>query len=203
MQHNSELIDELPRFPKIKPQNPTIEWIDKQGQLVILQNIPEHYRSIFMFLFETGCRPAEARALLWSDVDLVNDTVVIRHAFAGCEHRRITKGKKERVLPLSAKIKQILESHPKVLRSDFVFHNMNRKPIGQSKLRKLWDKACKDAKITGITLYGGTRHSFASQKLNEGKSKDLVAEWLGHGDNNTINKYSHVNLEGMRKVLDD
>jgi integrase len=199
---DSELISELPRFPKIKPQNPTIEWIDKASQLLILQEIPEHHKPIFIFMFETGCRPAEARALLWSSVDLANDTVVIRHSFSDAVHRMITKGKTERVLPLSPILKKTLQDQPKVLRSEFVFHTRFGKSIGQNRLRKIWVQACKDAKVSGIKLYGGTRHSFASQNLNEGKPKDLIAEWLGHGDNNTINKYSHVNLEGMKKILD-
>ena len=149
----------------MKPQKPTVGLdTDASEQVAILQKVPEQHKTIFTFMFETGCRPQEARALLWSDLDFENDTVTVRHAFSGNVHRRITKGKKERVLPLSATLKQALLKHHKVLRSEFVFHTRYGKPLGENRLRKIWDKACTDAEITGIKLYGGTRHSFHSHK---------------------------------------
>jgi integrase len=196
-----EIIDELPRFPKISPQKPSVKWIEEAIQIKVLQEIPEHYKSIFIIMFDTGCRPGEARALLWNDIDLNNESIIIRNSFSGNVHRKITKGKKERILPMTEEVKKILQNHPKTLRSNFVFHTKYGETIGINCLRKVWNKACKKAGVEGITLYQGTRHSFASQLVNAGHSLEIIGSWLGHADRQTTDKYAHINLSGMKKAL--
>ena len=118
-----KIIYNVPEFKKIKIQKPSVKWLSIEDQAKILEHIPAQHRSIVRFLFYTGCRPAEARALLWSDIDLKRRIVTIRHSFSGTAHRQITKGKRERVIPISNELYQLLENHPKTLRSDFVFNS--------------------------------------------------------------------------------
>ena len=87
---------------------------------------------------------------------------------------------------------------------DIVFNTKYGEPIvSQGRLLKIWKAACKKAGIEDVTCYGGTRHSFVSQRFNAGKPKDLIGEFVGHATKQTTDKYAHVNLQGMRAVLDD
>jgi site-specific recombinase XerD len=52
-------------------------------------------------------------------------------------------------------------------------------------------------------LYGGTRHSKASQLANYGISLWLVGELLGHSEKKTTEKYAHSNLDALRIALSD
>jgi integrase len=104
---------------------------------------------------------------------------------------------------MSNEVYELLSKHPKTLRSNFVFHTFYGKPYGLNRPRKIWKDACTAAGITGVTCYGGTRHSFASQLVNRGASLAIIGEWLGHADKTTTDKYAHVNLDGMRSILND
>ena len=199
--YKEKIIYSIPEFQKIKVQKPSVKWVSIEDQQKILEHIPPQHRAIVQFLFYTGCRPAEARALLWQDVDLKQMTLTVRHSFSGSTHRQITKGKRERVIPVSAELYQLLENHPKTLRSDFVFTVMG-KPYGQNRINRVWKAACTHAGVEGVNSYGGTRHSFASQLYNAGVNLDMIGELLGHADKSTTAQYSHVKLEAMRKALD-
>jgi len=54
-----------------------------------------------------------------------------------------------------------------------------------------------------VHSYGGTRHSFASQLVNKGKSLYVIGEILGHSDSKTTEKYSHVKIKAMREAMED
>lgn len=67
---------------------------------------------------------------------------------------------------------------------------------------KVWRSACKKIKLEGIRPYDGTRHSFASQLVNKGKSLEIIGEILGHSNTQTTKKYSHVSLDAMRDAME-
>lgn len=200
--YEEERIPEPVRVPKIKVPKPEIKWLTKEQQLQILQHIPERHKPIFVYLFNTGCRPGEARGLLWSDIDFEKGTIIIQHSFSENVHRKMTKGKKSRIIPMANEVSELLCKHPRTLRNNFVFNTYYGKPYGLNRLRKIWTEACKAAGIEGVTCYGGTRHSFASQAVNKNVSLAIIGEWLGHSDKVTTDKYAHVNLDGMKTVFE-
>ena len=197
---DNEIVYEKPRFPKIKVPKKQVKWLSREDQIKAFDALPNEHKAIFLFMFQTGCRPAEARALLWDDIDQKNMTVTIRHNFSEEQHRNITKGKKERTIPITNDVYQMLQGQPKLLRSDFVFHIQGH-PYGDN-LNRIWQRACKLVGIKGITCYEGTRHSFASQLVNKGVSLAIIGEFLGHADKATTDKYAHVNMKGMRGALE-
>jgi site-specific recombinase XerD len=50
----------------------------------------------------------------------------------------------------------------------FLFLNAIGRPYTESGLRKIWQRACKNAKVPYINFYNATRHSMASQATNRG-----------------------------------
>jgi integrase len=193
------IIHSVPSFPKIKHQKPSVKWTDEETQAKIVSEIPMHHRPIILFLMATGCRPQEARALQWEDIDFKNESITIRHAFSGSVFRQITKGKRERQIPIMPEVREILQ--PRGI-TGFVF-NVKGQPYKENRIGKVWRRARAKVGLSDLTLYGGTRHSKASQLANSGISLWLIGELLGHSEKKTTEKYAHGNLDALRVALSD
>ena len=85
---------------------------------------------------------------------------------------------------------------------EFVF-NLNGKLYSRNVLGNNWRKACSEAKISGVTLYQGCRHSFASQRVNEGKPLEIIGAMMGHLSTQTTRRYAHIErLKAMKESLE-
>jgi len=117
-----EILEKLPAFPEVKAPEPVIKWLSREDQLRILSHIPEEHRPIFEFLFATGCRIGEARALMWDCVYLKEEYLVIRRAFSGEYYlKELPKEGKPKVIPLVGWIKEIVLRQAKNRVSVWVF----------------------------------------------------------------------------------
>jgi integrase len=102
----------------------------------LLEKTPERHadaRDIIEFLYHTGWRSAEAKNLQWSWVD---DNIIRLP-------KEFSKNKKERVMPISGVVMDVLARRNKLRRLDcpYVFHR-NSKPI--KSFRRLFKMAAKE-----------------------------------------------------------
>jgi len=179
-------------------------WIDIDAQEAILRHIPDRHKPIFTFMFRQGCRPGEARALQWEDVDMVNRSVHIRRTFSRDEYQPDrTKTRAGRIVPLSDDVYLVLKGmHVKGI-SGFVFRQQSGKPYSNpDTLNQIWDIAIKKAGVPRVTLYEGTRHSFASQAVKRGVDLYGLQKFLGHSSIAMTSRYAHMELDGLQRVLD-
>ncbi len=58
------VLGEVPPLPEIKVPEPSIRWLDAETQEKILEAIPKKDKPIFEFMFLSGVRVSEARALM-------------------------------------------------------------------------------------------------------------------------------------------
>jgi len=196
---DAELIAEVPTFDRIQVQQPVPNWIDQDVQLRILSELAESEKPIFMFLFATGLRPAEVRALRWCDV--MKDYIHIRAGFSKEIYRPITKTKRQWTIPRLRRINEILSSVPRSLKTDYVFWHGTGKPYTEKRLRSAWYRACAKAGVKGVTMYQGTRHSFASQHVNRGVPLELIGAMMGHTSTRTTRTYARLKkLEALRII---
>jgi integrase len=191
----------LPELPKIECAEPVTRWITREEQEIILGHIKSSMvRAFVLFLMKQGCRPGEARALRWEDVDFRNDIVIIRAAMDEGKYRSSTKEKEVRYLPLHPEIKQVLRGLPRDL-AGFVFV-YGGKPLRHGLIWEHWNEAAKAAEIN-ISLYEGTRHSFASQAINLGKSRAKIGKFLGHKSPKSTDRYAKLVTESLREIWED
>ena len=69
--------------------------------------------------------------------------------------------------------------------SDYIFINMQGRPILQDKMRELWQRAMDRSGLPMRRMYE-TRHTFASWALAAGEAPEWVARTLGHVDTSMV-----------------
>ncbi|MDW8002976.1 MAG: site-specific integrase [Deltaproteobacteria bacterium] len=94
LEKESDLISEVAQFPRVCVSAPQFRWFSNETQIQIFEAVATEHKSIFAFLFLTGCRPGEARALKVKDVDLHKAVITLTSAFSGKEIKDKRKGKK-------------------------------------------------------------------------------------------------------------
>ena len=198
---DDEVLDKIPKFPKIRVQKTDPAWITKDIQTKVLSCVPFEHKPVIEFLIETGLRPAEVRALKWKNVE--KDCIHIKAGFSNGIFREITKTKNQWSIPMLKRIKEILNRIPRSLQTDFVFWHGKNKPYSEKKVRYVWYEACEKAGVDRIKLYQGTRHSFASQNVNSGVSLELIGAMMGHVNTATTRKYAHLNkITALREAFE-
>lgn len=194
-------VNYLPTFPTVAKSEPRTSWITESEQERILKYCREPYRTFFLFLMKHGCRPGEARALKWSQVDLKAGVVTIAASFDLGKWKPYTKERDVRVLPLHTRVRAALLTLPRSL-SGFVFVNREGRPLSDTRVRTAWLKAAARAGVE-VNCYQGTRHSFATQRLIAGHSERKVMECTGHKTTAAFRRYGKLVTEALRDVIED
>ena len=145
----------------------------------------EQFRELLTFLWETGCRPQEARLLEARHCDLKNGVAV----FPPSE----SKGKRHpRVLFLNdaalAIVKRRCEQYPTGMLFRNVCGNAWTKDAIKCRLNRIRDKLG----LPVLCAYG-IRHSFATEGLKNGVDSISLATLMGHSDVSMIARcYQHL-----------
>lgn len=140
-------------------------------------------------LLLTGCRVGEVLSLRWQNVDLERRLLLLPDSKTGAKS-----------VFLSQPAIDLLESHPRVEGSDFVFTGDRAgKPIVS--LRKTWERLCNAAKIQGVRLHD-LRHSYASVGAAGGLSLPVIGALLGHSQPSTTARYAHLAASPLHDAAD-
>ncbi len=197
--HRLDKIEKKPAFPRVTLDRKAPRWIDRETQLEILKAITEADRPIFTFLSFQGVRPSEARALKVKDIDFKTESITIERTFSDRKIRERVKGKVSRPRAINPMIVPMLKEachgkHPEA----FVFVNpQTTRPYTQNRINDIWVEARK-TKGLDISLYNATRHSLASNLLNDGADLSAIKDILGHTDIRTTLIYAHGDLNSQR-----
>jgi integrase len=195
----SEMLPRLPAFPVIEVQEPEIKWITREWQEKIIEAMPERDRPIVLFMVTYGVRPAEARALQWDCVDFERGVITIKRTFSGLTLVERTKTRRVRTLPIVEPVASILKEIRGL--GGYVFRNSKGRHY-TAEIGRTWAAAVEKVGAPLVNLYQGTRHSFASQRVNSGVGLDLIRDILGHTTSETTRRYAATNLETIRRVIE-
>jgi site-specific recombinase XerD len=157
---------------------------------------PEQHRdqAILEVLYSTGCRVAELVALNESDFDLRRGLVMLRG-----------KGRKERLGmlggPASEAVKRYMVYKGNVgnNRGPMFLNRLNTRLTDRS-VRRILLRCLERAQIHRHCSPHTLRHSFATHLLRRGADLRTVQELLGHVSLGSTQIYTHVSLEGLRKL---
>jgi integrase/recombinase XerC len=160
---------------------------------------PLRDKAIIYSLYSTGCRVSELASLKLSSF--------VDKNFASA--RIVGKGNKERVVFFSDEAKKaVLEYLPSrdllckknAAAENKLFLNKKGKALSSAGIRYIIERYSDIAEIPKKIHPHSLRHSFATALMNGGADVRLVQELLGHANISTTQKYTHVNVERLKKV---
>ena len=175
-------------------------WLTTEEVNALMDVVPDRLRPIAVVLLNTGLRRGELQRLEWSDVDLAQRLLMVRHKDDG--H---TKSRKERAVDLNDVALEALRHHRAEMRRRCgrlprrVFVTEDSTPIGNNLLRD-FREAYRAAGIEGANLHS-MRHTFGSQAVMAGVDLPTIQKWMGHADVTTTMMYVHVDRRHMRREI--
>jgi len=144
-------------------------------------------RSFLMLTYGTGLRLSELCTLRVADIDSAADRMCIRVVQG--------KGGKDRYVPLSADVLQLLRAwwrlaHPR----EWLFGAARdaTRPLDPKSPQRWYRAACTEAGITKQGGIHGLRHAYATHLLEAGVDLYTLQQWLGHGHISTTTRYLHL-----------
>jgi integrase len=160
----------------------------------------DFYHPFIYFLFKTGVRNAEAVGLRVKHINLQSNHIYIREVLARTlkstsasnRVRKSTKNEKERILPLTRDLKEVLS--PLLVgkkEDDLVFQSPTGKAIDDKNFReRIFKKVLLHLGIKERVLYAA-RHTFGSRCIDQGITPVMTAFLMGNNPETALKRYTH------------
>ena len=150
------------------------------------------HKAMLSMIYSCGLRRGELLNLKPNDIDSKRNVVIIRQS----------KGKKDRITPLSPKILELLrdyykEYYPKT----YLFEGQEKNTQYSARsLEEVLKKSIKLAKINKPVTLHWLRHSYATHLLESGTDLRYIQELLGHNSSKTTEIYTHVSTKSIQQI---
>ena len=201
--YKREDLRDLPReypWPRVPEYAPAVLTRDAQTQL--FDAIPYAERGIFLALGLMGLRPGEAVALRHNDAR--DGWLTIARARKGKTLDapiRGTKTGRAKRLPIPDELAVWIDAHPPRAPGTPLFPNpRTRAAWTPTSLRRVWSDACSSVGVS-ISLYEGTKHTFATDAALRGVPERSLQAFLGHADARSTRKYARLADGALVDVL--
>lgn len=152
--------------------------------LILNTTKSEILTKIILFALETALRRGEIANAKWSDLDLAECVLKVPE----------TKTGEPRIIPLSKKAIEILESIKEV-ESDNIF-SLRAESISQA-----FERACTRAGIVDLNFHD-LRHEATSRLFEKGLNPMQVSTITGHKTFEMLKRYTHLKAKDLVKLLD-
>lgn len=196
-------VAQAPRLIDNAPEENISFWeFDEFERFIRIVDDPEYYR-FFMFLYYTGARKGEARAITWNQIDFKKKVITIsrslERAIKSTGERIVNKPKngQTRKLIMNKELYEVLYSYYLDRKMNFNF-KMNEyvfgvdKPLSDTTITSRKNQYCSEAGVKQIRIHD-FRHSNVSLLISLGADICVICDRLGHKDRNqTLNRYAHM-----------
>lgn len=166
------------KLPQVIDHNHIIQQLSK------IENIK--HKSILTLTYSVGLRVSEVTNLRIEDIDSKRMLIHIKNA----------KGRKDRILPLSKTVLELLREYFKEFKpKEYLFNGQNSNQYSIQSCQKIYKKYI-DENSSIHTL----RHSSATNLLEKGTDLRIIQKILGHSSSKTTEIYTHVSNQILSKV---
>lgn len=194
------MIRQSPLVGYTKPAATSREgYVTPEQYALCLEHARDPFRDLLIFLWETGCRPREARII---EAQWIDGSKVVLPA-------KLSKGKKRRrVIYMNETATEIATRLAGKHSHGPIFRNSNGMPWTKDSINCAFRRLKKKTGMNGLCAYV-LRHGFATKSLKQGIDTTTVGVLMGHSNPNMVAKvYQHLGqdddyLLGVVKQLDD
>lgn len=179
---------ERPKNPRILPH--VLSKVEVKRILEAHQNVK--HRTMLSLIYACGLRRSELLNIKIRDIDSGRGMLLIRQG----------KGKKDRMVPLSERILNLLREYYKYEKpKEYLFEG---ETIGtkysEGSLQKVLKTALQKAGIGKRVTLHWFRHSYATHLLESGTDLRYIQELLGHKSSKTTEIYTHVSQKSLGRI---
>lgn len=181
--NNEYEVKELPKIIKDDELALLLETINNSYDRNVLRD-----RAIIETLLSTGCRRSELLRLKWEDINFFDREITIR--------RKKSRNSSVVLVPstLINSLTELKKSNNNLSVSDYVFKGStkNSKCLSKSALAEIIKKWVKKANINPEISPHYFRHTFITNCFKEAISIDVILQYTGHKDINSLDAYTHL-----------
>ena len=188
--HQNQIIGFVPR-PKKENKLPNVLSFQEVTRILgALKN--EKHKTILFLIYSAGLRVGEVVRLTPRDID--SDRLLI-HVVQG-------KGRKDRYTVLSELTLEQLRKYYRLYKPErWLFPGADEDEfITERTVQRIFENACRAAKINKKVSVHSLRHSFATHLLEDGIDLRYIQELLGHASSRTTEIYTHVTEKSITKI---
>ena len=179
-----------------RPKRPSLlpNVLSKEEVKLILdasQNIK--HRTMLSLIYSCGLRRSELLNLKPMDIDSKRNIIILKQS----------KGKKDRIVPLSEKILPMLREYFNLYKPiTWLFEGQNPDTqYSEKSLESVLKQALQKSKINKPVSLHWLRHSYATHLLEAGTDLRYIQEILGHKSSKTTEIYTHVSTQSIQKII--
>ncbi|MFO0478019.1 MAG: site-specific tyrosine recombinase/integron integrase [Bacteroidota bacterium] len=185
---NPELIHR-PKRPKLLPNVLSKEEV----KLILNAHSNIKHKTMLSLMYSCGLRCGELLRLKPTDIDSKRNVVFIRQS----------KGRKDRIAPLSEKIIKILREYYELYKPvNYLFEGQIKgAPYDERSLQLVLKQGVEKVKINKPITLHWLRHSYATHLLENGTDLRYIQEILGHSSSKTTEIYTHVSTKNIQKII--
>ncbi|MFN9113601.1 MAG: tyrosine-type recombinase/integrase, partial [Bacteroidota bacterium] len=178
----------------VRPQKPyTLPKVLDTSEVAAIINATDNlkHKCMLSLIYSGGLRRGELLNLVLTDIDSKRMMIIIRSG----------KGMKDRWVPLSANILEMLRNY--YLRykpREYIFEGQYGGKYSERSLDLILKNAVKAAGIKKNINLHMLRHSYATHLLEAGTDLRYIQELLGHKSPKTTQIYTHVSREALGRI---
>jgi len=188
-QHRMEL--DLVHRPRREKTLPNV--LSKEEVKAILE-APKNlkHRAMLALIYGCGLRRSELLNLRPISIQSSRNLLLIKQS----------KGKKDRVVPMSNKMIEMLREYYKAYRPTYwLFEGQTAgSQYSARSLQLVLNQAIEKAKLNKPVSLHWLRHSYATHLLERGTDIRYIQELLGHASSKTTEIYTHVSIKGIQQI---
>lgn len=178
-----------PKSPKLLPN------VLSKEEVKAILNTPSNikHKAMLSLIYSCGLRRSELLHLKLTDIDSKRGLVIVRQS----------KGRKDRVAPLSDKILELLRNYYNAYKPNYwLFEGQDKKSqYDEASLNAVLKLALEKSGIQKPVSLHWLRHSYATHLLENGTDLRYIQEILGHSSSRTTEIYTHVSNKNIQRII--
>ncbi len=188
---NKQLDPELIHRPRREMKLPNV--LSKEEVKALLESTKNlKHRAMLSLIYACGLRRGELLNLKFNDIDSKRNLLLIRQS----------KGKKDRIVPISDKVIEMLRMYYKMYKpKSWLFEGqLDNTQYSEKSIQSVLKQSLEKAKIKKPVTLHWLRHSYATHLLESGTDLRYIQELLGHKSSKTTEIYTHVSTKNIQQI---